>query len=85
MIPSDAHARLAALLGDRFSDRISDRAAHAQSESHISGPAPDAVIWPETTDEVAEAVKICAAARLPVVGWGREPRWKGMRWRCGAA
>ena len=70
MIPTDAHARLAALLGDRFSDRISDRAAHAQSESHISGPAPDAVIWPETTDEVAEAVKICAAARLPVVGWG---------------
>ena len=31
---------------------------------------PDAVVFPQTTEEVAEIVKICAAHRVPVIAFG---------------
>lgn len=65
-----AFAELGRLLGARFSRSPSDRALHGRSESHFAPMPPDAVVYPETTAEVAEVVRICAAARLPVIGWG---------------
>ena len=61
---------LAALLGNRLNRSQSDRDLHGRSESHFPLMPPDAVAYPETTAEVAEIVKICAAAGLPVIGWG---------------
>ena len=63
-------ARLRDLLGSRLSVSDADRAHHAQSESFHRAPPPDAVVWPETTDEVAAIVIACAAARVPVIAWG---------------
>lgn len=65
-----AFAALSALLGDRFTTATALRAAHAQSETHVTGGLPDGVAFPETTAEVAAIMAICAAHRLPVVGWG---------------
>ena len=65
-----AHDALSALLGDRFTTAQAHRAAHAQSETHVTGGLPDAVAYPETTAEVAALMRICAAHRLPVIGWG---------------
>lgn len=65
-----AFAHLGTLLGDRFSRSLSDRDLHGRSESHFAPMPPDAVIYPETVDEVAQSVAICAAAGLPVIGWG---------------
>lgn len=65
-----ALSALSALLGDRFSTARPVCAAHAQSETHIRTGLPDAVVFPETSAEVAAILRICAAHRLPVIGWG---------------
>lgn len=58
------------LLGARFSTGASERALHGRSESHFAEMPPDAVVWPETTAEVSQILRHCAAHRLPVIGWG---------------
>jgi len=65
-----AIGELSSLLGQRLSRSKSDLAQHGASESHFPLSPPDAVAWPETTEEVAALVRICAAHRCPVVAWG---------------
>ncbi|MFC2968649.1 FAD-binding oxidoreductase [Acidimangrovimonas pyrenivorans] len=69
-LPDDTRAALGALLGSRLSLSDSDRALHGRSETHIPDAPPDAVAYPETTEEVAGIVRICAAAGVPLIGWG---------------
>ena len=66
----DAITELSALLGDRLSLSRSDLDLHGRSETHFPLTPPDAVAYPESTDEVARMMKICAQHRCPVVGWG---------------
>ena len=68
-IETAIHA-LQSLLGDRITRSKSDRDLHGQSESHFPLTPPDAVAYPETTDEVAALVRICAEHGCPVIGWG---------------
>jgi D-lactate dehydrogenase (cytochrome) len=68
-IETAIHA-LQSLLGDRITRSKSDRDLHGQSESHFPLTPPDAVAYPETTEEVAALVQICAAHGCPVIGWG---------------
>ncbi len=68
-IETAIHA-LQSLLGDRITRSKSDRDLHGQSESHFSLTPPDAVAYPETTEEVAALVRICAEHGCPVIGWG---------------
>jgi len=70
MSVQDAIAEISTLLGQRLSRSKSDLILHGQSESHFPVAAPDAVAYPETTDEVARIVKACAKAGCAVVGWG---------------
>ncbi|WP_068301966.1 FAD-binding oxidoreductase [Pararhodobacter sp. CCB-MM2] len=66
----DALEALSALLGERLNRSQSDRDLHGRSEGHFQDMPPDAVAYPETTAEVAEIVKICRSAGLPIIGWG---------------
>lgn len=61
---------LGSLLGQRLSRSKSDLVHHGSSETHFPDTPPDAVAYPETTDEVAALMRICATHRCPVVGWG---------------
>ncbi|MCZ0737838.1 FAD-binding oxidoreductase [Phreatobacter sp. AB_2022a] len=61
---------LKALLGARVSTSESDRAQHGRDESSHPPRLPDAVCRPESTEEVAGIVKLCAAHRTPVVAYG---------------
>ncbi len=61
---------LASFLGQRLSRSKSDLDLHGRSESHFPPMPPDAVAYPETTEEVQRIVTLCAAARVPVIGWG---------------
>ena len=63
-------AALATLLGERFSTRPADRDHHAGHETHHLPQPPDAVAWPETTDEVSQIVRICTAAGVPLIAHG---------------
>ncbi|MBM9594615.1 FAD-binding oxidoreductase [Roseitranquillus sediminis] len=65
-----ALTELASFLGDRLSRSKSDLAIHGRSEAHFAETAPDAVAYPETTEEVSRLVQVCAANGVPVVGWG---------------
>ena len=60
-----------ATLRDRFGDQLSTarviREHHGHDESWHPDALPDAVIFPETTEQVSEIVKICAETRTPIV------------------
>ncbi|WP_121061488.1 FAD-binding oxidoreductase [Chachezhania antarctica] len=56
--------------GDRFQTGASIREQHAHTTTYIANQAPDGVAYPETTEEVSEIVKICAAHKVPVIGFG---------------
>jgi len=66
----DAFAALDALLGARLNRSQSDRELHGRSEADWPLMPPDAVVYPESTAEVSKIVQICAAAGLPIIGWG---------------
>jgi D-lactate dehydrogenase (cytochrome) len=67
---TDALPQLSALLGNRLTVAAADRQRHGASESHFDPAPPDAVAYPVSTDEVARIVAICAAHRMPVIGFG---------------
>lgn len=46
------------------------RALRGQNEAYFPVTPPDAVLSPETTEEVAEAVRICAAHGCPIIPYG---------------
>lgn len=71
-VPSttDAIAELRSLLGDRCSTNATELDHHAHDESFHEPAMPDAVVFPLTTAEVAEVVRICVRHRVPVVPFG---------------
>jgi len=61
---------LRTLLGERLSLNAGVRDQHGRGESWHPTAAPDAVVYPLTTDEVAAIVKLCAAHKVPIVPFG---------------
>jgi D-lactate dehydrogenase (cytochrome) len=63
------------LLRQRFgADRVETgqalREQHGHTTTWLKTQAPDAVIFPGSTEEVQEVVRICAAHRVPIVAFG---------------
>ena len=67
---STAFQTLANNYGNRFSRSAALRAQHGGGETHHAVAAPDAVFFAESTEEVAEAVRLCAAESIPVIAFG---------------
>ncbi|MGH9201175.1 MAG: FAD-binding oxidoreductase [Vicinamibacterales bacterium] len=61
---------LRALLGDRLSTSQSVRDHHSHGESWHDPAPPDAVVYPESNEEVSAVVAACARARVPVIAYG---------------
>ena len=61
-------------LRDHFGERVSTAAAlresHGRDEAHLPCALPDAVVFPESTDEVRRIVAACAAEGVAIVPWG---------------
>lgn len=73
LTPAATQAALDALkqlLGDRFSAAQAVRDQHGRDESWAKPAPPDAVVFPHSTEEVVEIVKICAAHGLPIIPYG---------------
>lgn len=66
----DAINEVSSFLGQRLSLSKSDLELHGASETHFPLTPPDAVAYPETTQEVAQIVAACARYRCPVIGFG---------------
>ena len=68
------HQRAIEALRERFGARLSTlsgvRDHHAKDESWHHPHRPDAVVFPESTEEVVEIVRTCAAHHTPVVAYG---------------
>jgi D-lactate dehydrogenase (cytochrome) len=65
-----AISEIAGLLGDRLSTSKSVREQHGKDTTWNPGHAPDAVAFVESTEEVQQIVRICAAHDVPVIPYG---------------
>jgi len=63
-------AALRQRLGDRLSTSAAVCAQHGKDESYHQPHAPDAVAFVQSTDEVAEIVRLCAQYKTPIVAFG---------------
>jgi D-lactate dehydrogenase (cytochrome) len=62
------------VLKQRFGDRLTTndtiRACHGTDESYHAPMAPDAVVFPQTPEEVIEIVEICRDHKTPIIPFG---------------
>lgn len=56
--------------GERLSVAAAVREQHGRGESFAQGFPPDAVIWPASTAEVSQVVKVCNELGVPVIAFG---------------
>lgn len=65
-----AIAEARTLLGERLSTGSSVLEIHSHDEAHSTPALPDAVAFPESTQEVSELMKICTRHKCPVIPYG---------------
>ncbi|MGE3163179.1 MAG: FAD-linked oxidase C-terminal domain-containing protein, partial [Burkholderiales bacterium] len=63
-------AELQALLGERVTTSAGIREHHGKDESYFPYAPPDAVVFPESTEEVRDIVNICRRHRVPMIPYG---------------
>ena len=63
-------AALAARYGNRLVTSPAAREQHAHTTTWIDNQPPDAVAYPQATEEVQDIVRLCAAERVPVIAFG---------------
>src|SRR5580693_10512008 len=63
-------AALAALVGNRLVTSQAVREQHGHTTTWVGNQPPDAVVFPQSTEEVQEVVRLCAAHRVPVIAFG---------------
>ncbi|WP_299138282.1 FAD-linked oxidase C-terminal domain-containing protein [uncultured Tateyamaria sp.] len=56
--------------GDRFHTGQAIRDQHAHTTTWLTPQPPDAVVFPMSTQEVSDIVKVCATHRVPVIPYG---------------
>ncbi|MFD1702701.1 FAD-binding oxidoreductase [Methylopila henanensis] len=69
--------RLAARFGPRLSTSKAVREQHASTLTWVEPQPPDAVVFPETTEETAEIVSVCSGHGVPVVPFGTGTSFEG--------
>src|SRR6202049_2269602 len=63
-------AALAAQLGNRMVTSAAVREQHANTTTWIANQPADAVMFPQTTEDVQQIVRICATHGVPVIPFG---------------
>lgn len=66
----DAIKSLQATFGDQVTTATTILDAHGQNEAYFPITPPDAVVFPKTTEDVSQVVKICAANDCPIIAFG---------------
>jgi len=67
---SEVVNQLASAFGKRFTASPARLAHYCRDESYHRGSAPRGVVFPQTTQETAEIVRMCAAHGMPVIAYG---------------
>ena len=63
-------AALAARFGNRLVTSQAVREQHGNTLTWVGNQPPDAVVFPQATEDVQEVVRLCAAERVPVIAFG---------------
>ena len=63
-------AALKAMFNERCSIALAVREQHGRDESPFDVPPPDAVVFAESTEDVAAAVALCSQHATPVIAFG---------------
>lgn len=70
----NSHAACIQALQTTFSDRVATdievRNEHAKDSAHHQPQPPDAVVFPESNEEVSQCVRICAEHKCPIIPFG---------------
>ncbi len=69
-LPPALLAQLRASFGDRVTTSHAVREHHGKDESAHPHALPDAVVFPQTTGEVAQVVTLCRAHHTPLIAFG---------------
>ncbi len=69
-MPANLLAALQARFGDRLSTSHAMREHHGRDESSYDPMLPDAVVFAQSTEDVAAAVALCNEHRFPVIAYG---------------
>lgn len=75
-VPSNPNTRetVLGILKQRFGDQLTTSEAirdrHGKDESYHASMAPDAVLFARSTEQVADAVTVCAEHKFPVIPFG---------------
>lgn len=69
-LPAEMLAALKQRFGDRCSTALAVREQHGRDESPFDVPPPDAVVYCDSTEEVAAVVALAAAHAVPVIPYG---------------
>jgi D-lactate dehydrogenase (cytochrome) len=76
-----AAAAVIAALAQRYGNRLvisqALREQHGHTTTWIKNQPPDAVVFPQSAEEVQEIVRTCAAHRVPVIGFGQGTSLEG--------
>jgi FAD/FMN-containing dehydrogenase len=67
---ADLVTRLLADYGERAVTTRAIREGHSHGEGMADAALPDVVVFPKTNEEVAAIVRLCYAARVPVIAFG---------------
>ena len=70
-------ATLAARYGNRLVTSQAVREQHGHTTTWIENQPPDAVVFPQSAEEVQEIVRLCASRRVPVIGFGQGTSLEG--------
>lgn len=63
-------AALKSYFGNRYQDGQAIRKQHGHTTTWIANQPPEAVIFPENTDEVVQIVNLCRESRTPIIPFG---------------
>lgn len=77
MTISNAIDQLSEVLGERLVTSGAVLEQHGQNETYYPSTPPDAVAFPETTEEVSAILAICNAEKCPVVPYGAASSLEG--------
>lgn len=72
-----AIGKIQSALGERLSTGLSVREIHGRDEAYSSPALPDAVAFPESTQEVSRILTICSQFKVPVVPFGKGTSLEG--------
>ena len=72
--PTGDIATVISILKQRFADRVQTgeavRRQHGHTLTWIENQPPDVVVWPDSTEEVGEIVRIAATHNVPIIPFG---------------